>query len=219
MATPDPPAEGTGAKGFIFEELMDQTLRKLVQPLASKGVSVRLLDEQQIRDEFAEQSLNGVDHFLALEGGPGTMAGPAGTLFLIQEKWKIITNQREVSQFLDCCARILARMPDYKGRVVRLWVTRTAPTLNGEKSLTEGGARVIQSSTSMCFLAQEVGQYICELLGDRSLADEMVRTMPPLLSGDEPLLEQPAVKALADKNLSSAAMQSAKIKVCVVRRD
>jgi hypothetical protein len=215
---------GTGAKGFIFEELMDQTLRKLVQPLASKGTSARLLNEQQIRDEFAEQSLNGVDHFFALEHGP--LAGPAGTLFLIQEKWKIITNQREVSQFLDCCARILARMPDYRGRVVRLWVTRTAPTLNGEKSLTEGGAQVIQSSTSMCFLAQEVGQYICELLGDRSLAADMVATMPPLLSGDTPALESatdananPAVKALAEKNLGSAAMQAAKIKVCVVRRD
>lgn len=215
---------GTGAKGFVFEELMDQTLRKLVQPLASKGTSSRLLNEQQIRDEFAEQSLNGVDHFFALEHGP--LAGPSGTLFLIQEKWKIITNQREVSQFLDCCARILARMPDYRGRVVRLWVTRTPPTLNGEKSLIEGGARVIQSSTSMCFLAQEVGQYICELLGDRSLADEMVRTMPPLLSGDAPPLESaeaanatPAVKALAEKNLGSAAMQAAKIKVCVVRRD
>ena len=212
---------GTGAKGFVFEELMDQTLRKLVQPLASKGTSARLLDEQQIRDEFAEQSLNGVDHFFALEHGP--LAGPAGTLFLIQEKWKFVTNQREVSQFLDCCARILARMPDYRGRVVRLWVTRTPPTLNGEKSLVEGGARVIQSSTSMCFLAQEVGQYICELLGDRSLADEMVRTMPPLLSGDAPPLESaadanPAVKALAEKNLGSAAMQAAKIKVCVVRR-
>jgi hypothetical protein len=76
----------------------------------------------------------------------------------------------------------------------------------------------------MCFLAQEVGQYICELLGDRSLATDMVATMPYLLSGDTPPLENgdagaPAVKALAGKNLSSAAMQAAKIKVCVVRRD
>jgi hypothetical protein len=210
---------GTGAKGFVFEELMDQTLRKLIQPLASKCTSSRLLNEQQIRDEFAEQSLNGVDHYFELEGGPGSIAGPNGTLFLIQEKWKFVTNQREVSQFLDCCARILARMPTYKGNVVRLWVTRTQPTLNGEKSLTEGGAHVIQSSTSMCFLAQEVGQYICEVLGDRSLAAEMVRTMPPLLSGDAPALEPPAVKVLGEKNVGSAAMNASKIKVCVVRKD
>ena len=212
-------AAGTGAKGFVFEELMDQTLRKLIQPLASKGISARLLNEQQIRDEFAEQSLNGVDHYFELDGGPGSLAGPDGILFLIQEKWKFVTNQREVSQFLDCCARILARMPTYKGRVVRLWVTRTQPTLNGEKSLTEGGAHVIQSSTSMCFLAQEVGQYICEVLGDRSLAADMVRTMPPLLSGDAPALEPPAVKTLGEKNVGSAAGSAAKIKVCVIRKD
>ena len=147
---------GTGAKGFIFEELVDLTLRKLIQPLASKGCSARLLNEQQIRDEFGEQSLNGVDHFFHLSWSDGRPE----QLFLIQEKWKFVTNQREVSQFLDCCARILARMPSYSGTVVRLWVTRTQPTANGEKSLNEGGAYVIQSSTSMCFLAQEVGQFI-----------------------------------------------------------
>lgn len=210
---------GTGAVGFVFEELMDQTLRKLVAPLASKGVSARILNEQQVRDEFAEQSLNGVDHFFELTWTDGSRRP---LLFLLQEKWKFVTNQREVSQFLDCCARILARMPDFKGDVVRLWVTRTQPTPNGEKSLAEGGASVIQSSTSMCFLAQEVGQYIAELLGDRELARDMVATMPPLLSGSTPQLEPvaaAAVKALSEKNLGSAAPNAAKIKVCVVRRD
>ncbi len=208
---------GTGAAGFIFEELMDQTLRKLVAPLAAKGISARLLNEQQVRDEFAEQSLNGVDHFFELTWSD---ARRPPLLFLLQEKWKFVTNQREVSQFLDCCARILARMPDFKGDVVRLWVTRTAPTPNGEKSLTEGGAAVIQSSTSMCFLAQEVGQYIAEVLGDRDLARDMVATMPPLLSGSAPALESvTAVKALSEKNLGSATPNAAKIKVCVVRRD
>ncbi|NBO46730.1 MAG: hypothetical protein EBU85_06970, partial [Actinobacteria bacterium] len=170
---------GTGQKGFVFEELMDQTLRKLVQPLASKGISSRLLNEQQIRDEFGEQSLNGVDHFFLLE-----QAEPV--LFLLQEKWKFVTNQREVSQFLDCCSRILARMPDFKGRVIRLWVTRTQPTTNGEKSLHEGGAYVVQTSTSMSFLAQMTGQFLCEILGDRELCTDMLATMPDLLSGDAP---------------------------------
>jgi hypothetical protein len=205
---------GTGAKGFVFEELMDQTLRKLVQPLAGKGISARILNEQQIRDEFAEQSLNGVDHFLELTWS----ATGAQTLILIQEKWKFVTNQREVSQFLDCCARILARMPSFQGRVIRLWVTRTQPTNNGEKSLQEGGAFVIQSSTSMCFLAQETAQYICEVLGDRSLCTELLATMPPLLSGDAPELE-PKTKVLGDKNLAGASLNAAKIKVCVVRKE
>jgi hypothetical protein len=197
---------GTGAKGFVFEELVDITLRKLVQPLASKGISARLLNEQQIRDEFGEQSLNGVDHFFLLESSEPI-------LFLIQEKWKFVTNQREVSQFLDCCARILARMPDFKGRIVRLWVTRTQPTTNGEKSLSEGGAYVVQTSTSMSFLAQMTGQFICELLDDRTLCTEMIATMPNLLSGDTPIFRESQEKAIP-----ANAIHPAKIKVCVVRK-
>jgi hypothetical protein len=200
---------GTGAKGFVFEELMDITLRKLIQPLAAKGISARLLGEQQIRDEFGEQSLNGVDHFLLLDS-----AQPV--LFLLQEKWKFVTNQREVSQFLDCCARILARMPDFKGRVIRLWVTRTQPTANGEKSLSEGGAYVVQTSTSMSFLAQMTGQFICELLGDRGLCVDLVATMPDLLSGDTPLV--PLTRDHQEKAIPANAIHPAKIKVCVVRK-
>ena len=201
---------GTGSKGFVFEELMDITLRKLIQPLASKGISARLLNEQQIRDEFGEQSLNGVDHFFFLES-----AGEP-VLFLLQEKWKFVTNQREVSQFLDCCARILARMPDFKGRVIRLWVTRTQPTANGEKSLSEGGAYVVQTSTSMSFLAQMTGQFICELLGDRGLCADMLATMPNLLSGDTPL--EPITRNQQEKTIPANAIHPAKIKICVVRK-
>jgi hypothetical protein len=210
MTATEPDTQGTGAKGFVFEELMDRTLRALVQPLASKGISARILNEQQIRDEFGEQSLNGVDHFMALEGA-------TETLFLIQEKWKFVTNQREVSQFLDCCARIMARMPDYKGRVIRLWVTRTQATTNGEKSLNEGGAYVIQCSTSMSFLAQITGQFICELLGDRGLCVDMIAGMPNLLSGDTPL--EPLTKGHQEKSLPTNAIHPAKIKVCVIRKD
>jgi len=202
---------GSGSKGFVFEELMDITLRKLIQPLASKGISSRLLNEQQIRDEFGEQSLNGVDHFFLLEQATQPV------LFLIQEKWKFVTNQREVSQFLDCCARILARMPEFRGRVIRLWVTRTQPTTNGEKSLSEGGAYVVQTSTSMSFLAQMTGQFICELMGDRGLCVDMISTMPNLLSGDTPL--EPLTKGSAEKILPANAIHPAKVKVCVVRKD
>lgn len=201
---------GSGSKGFVFEELMDITLRKLIQPLASKGISSRLLNEQQIRDEFGEQSLNGVDHFFLLEHATEP------TLFLLQEKWKFVTNQREVSQFLDCCARILARMPDFRGRVIRVWVTRTQPTANGEKSLSEGGAYVVQTSTSMSFLAQMTGQFICELLGDRGLCADMIATMPNLLSGDTPL--EPITRNQQEKTIPANAIHPAKIKICVVRK-
>jgi hypothetical protein len=137
-------------------------------------------------------------------------------LFLLQEKWKFVTNQREVSQFLDCCARILARMPDFKGRVIRLWITRTQPTANGEKSLQEGGAYVVQTSTSMSFLAQMTGQFICELLGDRSLCLDMIAGMPDLLSGETPL--EPPRRGVEEKTIPANAIHPAKIKVCVVRK-
>jgi hypothetical protein len=163
------------------------------------------LNEQQIRDEFGEQSLNGVDHFVSL-----TYQDGREILFLIQEKWRFVTNQREVSQFLDCCSRIMARMPEFKGKLVRFWVTRSQPTQNGEKSLQEGGAYVIQTSTSMSFLAQMVGQAICEILGDREICRDMVAEMPDLLSGDKPL--EPKVQ-----EKSVTGIHSAKIKVCVVK--
>ena len=112
----------------------------------------------------------------------------ASSLSLLQEKWKFMTNQREVSQFLDCCARILSRIrPADRGTVHRLWVTRSQPSENGEKSLHEGGAHIVQCMTSQSLLAQITGQYIAELLGDRECLGKMIATMPSLLA--EPPLE------------------------------
>jgi hypothetical protein len=129
-----------------------------------------------------------------------------------------VTNQREVSQFLDCCIRILARLEGYKGKIYRLWVTRTPPSLNGEKSLQEGGAYVIQSSTSMAFLAQEAAQFICEILGDRTLCVDLIATMPSLLPGSEPLIPlMPDATSKQEKMVPSAS-QPSKLKVCVVRK-
>lgn len=167
----------TGAIGFEFEELIGNTLSCLIPPLKQKGYTVKLLSEQDIRDNFNEQSLNGVDHLMELTDASGQI-----THFLLQEKWKIMTNQREVSQFLDCCSRILSRIqPEKRGRVYRLWITRSQPSLNGEKSLDEGGAYVVQCMTSQALLAQITGQFICELIGDRSLVIPMIMAMPSLL--------------------------------------
>jgi hypothetical protein len=99
-----------------------------------------------------------------------------------------MTNQREVSHFLDCCARIISRIPIGKrGKIHRLWVTRSQPSLNGEKSLNEGGAYIIQCMTSQALLAQITGQIICELIGDKALAIPMLASMPSLLPVEEPL--------------------------------
>jgi hypothetical protein len=167
-----------GEIGFIFEELITKTLSALIKPAAAQGLTIKILGEQDIRDVFNEQSLNGVDHMVDVEDASGSR-----TIFLLQEKWKIITNQREVSQFLDCCSRILSRIrPDRRGTVYRLWVTRSQPSANGEKSLAEGGAYVIQSMTSQPILAQIKGQFICELLGKRELCGPMIADMPSLLT-------------------------------------
>jgi hypothetical protein len=59
-------AASTGSIGFVFEGLIERTLSKLIDPLQLKGYKVKLLGEQAIRDNFNEQSLNGVDHLFEL---------------------------------------------------------------------------------------------------------------------------------------------------------
>lgn len=204
-------APSTGAIGFVFEDLMTQTLGKLLPPMHEKGWKTRLLTEQDIRDVFNEQSLNGVDHMLEIEDTSGCY-----TIFLLQEKWKILTNQREVSQFLDCCSRILSRIPkERRDKVYRLWVTRSQPSQNGDKSLLEGGAYTIQCMTSQPLLAQITGQFICELLGQRALATDMIATMPNLLTTDVPA--DPVV--LDDSKTATVPKLTYKTKVTVQKGD
>jgi len=197
----------SGEIGFVFEDLMTKTLSKILPPMHALGWKTRLLVEQEIRDTFNEQSLNGVDHMLEIVDLSG-----AYTIFLIQEKWKIVTNQREVSQFLDCCARILSRIPIVQRKSVhRLWVTRSQPSLNGDKSLLEGGAYTIQCMTSQPLLAQITGQFICEILGHREFALDMIATMPSLLSTEKP--EKPDV--LDDSKVAALPGLTYKTKVTV----
>jgi hypothetical protein len=186
-------SKSTGEIGFLFEELVGKTLTVLMDSMRARGWSATLHTEQEIRDRFGEQSLNGVDHMLEIlrDGQP--------TIFLLQEKWKIMTNQREVSQFLDCCARILSRIaPDQRGSVHRLWVTRSQPSENGEKSLHEGGAHIVQCMTSQSLLAQITGQYIAEIMEDRSIASRMIATMPSILAGTplDPVVLDTSKKAM-----------------------
>lgn len=188
---------------------MEHMLQSLGHSLKSEGYLITIRGEQQIRDHFHEQSLNGVDHMVEL------VRGNEHLLFMFQEKWKIITNQREVSQFLDCVARIKGRMPEFNGRIFRLWVTRTMPTENGAKSLEEGGAYVVQSSTSMSMLALNAGLYIAELLGNRQLAQQMMLTMPSLLDVE---LAEPLTRNLEVKQIPNPTFKASKVKVSV-RKD
>lgn len=201
----------TGAIGFVFEDLMTSTFNILATTMRRSNWKVTVYTEQNIRDTFAEQSLNGVDHLVELEDPSGAV-----TLCLLQEKWKIMTNQREVSQFLDCCARILNRIPAARRqRVLRLWVTRSQPSSNGEKSLLEGGAHTIQCVTSQPLLAQITVQYICELIGYREFATDVIATMPSLLS-----TEMPTEPELLDgSKLAVSTPLNSKTKITVHKRE
>ena len=199
------------AKGFVFEDVMEFML-KLLQPAFEKeGFTVTILGEQQIRDKFNEQSLNGVDHYFELK------SFDQHYLFLIQEKWKLVTNQREVSQFLDCCARIKARMPEFHGKLFRLWVTRTEPSENGAKSLEEGSAYVLQSTTSMTMLAQNAGLFICELLHKREASQEMSLKMPSYFMSDTPL--EAKTRDLQVKELPPPTYKASKVKLTVRKQE
>lgn len=202
---------GTGAKGFVFEEVMEQMLKSLGHSFEAEGYVITIRNEQQIRDIFSEQSLNGVDHMMEMQRGSEHI------LFLFQEKWKLVTNQREVSQFLDCIARIKARMPTFQGTIYRLWVTRTMPTENGSKSLEEGGAHVIQCSTSMSLLAVNAGLYVCELLGKRAASQRMLLAMPSFLVTEVTL--DPKPRDLEIKQIPAPLLKGSKLKVSVRKGD
>ena len=181
------------ATGFAFERRVGSILDLLkIQMKSDSEEWVCVIHtEQEIRNFFKEQSLNGVDHMIQIQTPNGNQH-----LFLLQEKWKLQTNQREVSQFLDCCARLLARMPDYKGSVHRMWVTRTVPSLNGEKSLKEGQCIVVQTCTSQTLLAVNTLFVLCDLLERRDFALNIAGSLTSFLPSSEeiiidPLAEEP----------------------------
>jgi hypothetical protein len=182
------------ANGFAFERRIGYILNEFKEALSHQHHTddwvIVIHDEQEIRDFFKEQSLNGVDHMVQIQD-------PAGQqhLFLLQQKWKLQTNQREVSQFLDCCARIAARMPDYKGLTHKMWVSRTVPSLNGEKSLQEGQCIVVQTCTSQTLLAVNTLFMICEILGCRDIALSVIGKLGSLLPSAEEAIADPKEEA------------------------
>ena len=172
-------------QGFAFERRIGFVLDQIKLNL-EPGWIFEIRGEQEIRDHFKEQSLNGVDHMIQIKKPNGDQH-----VFLLQEKWKLLTNQREVSQFLDCCARILARMPDYTGKLHKMWVSRTIPSLNGEKSLQEGQCIVVQTCTSQTLLAINTALIICEILERRDLAINLIESISSFLPSKEEAIIDP----------------------------
>lgn len=193
LATP----VSTGAIGFAFEKRVGNALEKLKQLMIqdSDDWICIIHTEQGIRDFFKEQSLNGVDHMIQIQDPNGQQH-----LFLIQEKWKLQTNQREVSQFLDCCARLLARMPDYKGLTHRIWVSRTVPSANGDKSLKEGQCIVVQTCTSQTLLALNTLLIICDLLNRRDFGIEITGKLGSLLPNKDEVLVDPKAEEILSQS-------------------
>jgi hypothetical protein len=190
-------AAGTsGAIGFAFERRVGILLDQMKVLLPDDWVMI-IHTEQGIREFFKEQSLNGVDHMIQIQTPEGSQH-----LFFIQEKWKLLTNQREVSQFLDCCARILARMPDYKGAIHRLWVSRTVPSQNGDKSLQEGQCILVQTCTSQSLLAFNTILVISEIINQRSIAIEILKSLSTMLPNAEEAIVDPKVAEDLEKQQS-----------------
>jgi hypothetical protein len=178
--------DSSSEKGFAFERRVGALLGELKATLISDGWIFIIHTEQGIRDFFKEQTLNGVDHMVQIQDPDGKQY-----VFFIQEKWKLVTSQREVSQFLDCCARILARMPDYKGQIQRVWSSRTVPSVNGEKSLQEGQCIVVQTCTSQSLLAFNTVLVIAEIIGRRDQAIDILRGLGSLLPNAEEAVVDP----------------------------
>ena len=124
--------------GFALEEIIYKAT--LVIP----GVT-HSMRENEIRTNFSDPSLNGVDHWIQL----------GKNHVLIQDKWKETMTQQEVSQFLQCADRIQTRLPS-EDIVYLIWASKKEPTANSLKSLQEKKALVISCSLSIEALARIV---------------------------------------------------------------
>ena len=82
-------------------------------------------------------------------------------------------------------------MPDYKGIVHRMWISRTVPSANGEKSLQEGQCIVVQTCTSQSLLAINAALVICEVLGRRDLAIVLIESIGSFLPQKEEAIADP----------------------------
>ena len=110
--------------------------------------------EIEIRRNFDDNSLNGVDHWIS--------RGKYNVL--IQDKWKETTSQPEVAQFLQCAKRILDKIPRSEDFLL-IWASKTEPTANSRKILEEENVSIIVSDTSLEDLANKVMYKVYKYFG------------------------------------------------------
>ena len=83
-------------------------------------------------------------------------------------------------------------MPNYKGDIHRIWVSRTVPSQNGEKSLKEGQCLIVQTCTSQSLLALNLIFIICDILEMRDVGLEIFKKIGSLLPSAEEAILDPA---------------------------
>lgn len=134
-------------QGYQLEEYIHTELSRLS--------GVQCYRENDIKEEFKDTSLNGVDHWIK----------KGNVHVFIQDKWKETNTQPEIAQYLTCVER-LKRLLTLPEMIHLVWVSKTPPTAFGIKLLEEKGVLVIVNSKSIQSLAREVYWRVGDLLED-----------------------------------------------------
>jgi hypothetical protein len=123
-------------QGFLLEEIIHNAVNQF--PVLAQNMR-----ETQIKQHFKDNSLNGVDHWIKF--GKNNV--------LIQDKWREVTTQQEVSQFLECTHRLNKKISRDEN-IYLLWVSKYEPTRNSMASLNDREVEVISCSISIEALAR-----------------------------------------------------------------
>jgi hypothetical protein len=82
---------------------------------------------------------------------------------LIQDKWREVTSQPEVGQFLQCADRISSRLPK-EDKIYLIWCSKKEPTSFSLAMLLEKNVNIVVCGTSIENLARLCILQICDCL-------------------------------------------------------
>lgn len=139
--------------GYKLEELIHNEIIRFQNVICYR--------ENDIKDEFKDPSLNGIDHWIKKEN----------INIFIQDKWRDSITQPEIAQFLTCVERLKSLIVSSESLLPSfylIWVSKTQPTSFGLKLLEEKNVITIINSKSIQSLSREVYWRIGDLLDDIS---------------------------------------------------
>jgi hypothetical protein len=137
--------------GYKLEELIHNEMIRFPNVICYR--------ENDIKDEFKDSSLNGIDHWIKKDN----------INILIQDKWKDSITQPEIAQFLTCAERLKSLIISSESLLPSfylIWVSKIQPTSFGLKLLEEKNVITIINSKSIQSLSREVYWRIGDLLDD-----------------------------------------------------